>query len=161
VETCRTAAIERATELLQDNGCPGPISGTISSSWAGNRINLTLRVPGPSGSPTVAVILDTGGVDTQLPNSVMVAAGFKPSGSITTVWPLVQRGTLTENIYHVPYPEVLDNGTWVPLGYGTATIYGVVNMPASVGPLMGPDMLKAGTRLSTDGSTWTLTPPCP
>lgn len=158
--TCRTTAIDHATQLLADNGCPGPISGTIGPSWTGNRINLTLRIPGPSGSPTVDVILDTGGVDTQLPNSVMVAAGFKSSGSITMPWPLVQRGTLTEYIYHVPYPEVLDNGTWVPLGYGTATIYGVINMPASVGPLMGPDMLKAGTSLTTSGANWTLTPPC-
>lgn len=161
VYTCRMTAINEATQLLDDNGCPGPVSGTITPSWDGNRISLTIRIPGLKASPTVGVILDTGGVDTQIPNSIMQEAGYTPSGSTITEWPLVNQTALHEYIYHVPYPEVLDDGTWVPLGYGTATIYGVVNMPFSAGPLLGPNVLKAGTDLSTDGSAWSLTPPCP
>ncbi len=157
--TCRQRAVSRAQVLMDAGGCPQAVTGTISG--LGNRIPLQVRIVGPTGSRIISAILDTGGVTTQLPDADMRAIGDVPVGSISTSWPLVSRGTLREYQYRVPYPQVYDHGAWVPLGWGTMTIYGVQAIPAGVGPLVGPDVLKAGTQLSTAGQYWSLVPPCP
>lgn len=156
--TCRPETIRQATELLAAGGCPGPVTGTISGS--GNRIRLEVRIVGPAGSRVLPAILDTGGVDTQLPNADMKAVGYTPLIQTTGSWPLVSQRPVAEWLYDAPYPQISDHGAWVPLGFGTMAIHGTA-VPAGVPPLVGPDILKAGTRLSTDGSTFTLTPPCP
>ena len=155
--TCRQETISQATTLLAAGGCPGPIHGTIGG--AGNRIPLTVRIVGPAGTRTFSAILDTGGVDTQLPNADMLAVGLTPTTETTASWPLVSSAPVKEWTYTAGYPEVYDNGAWVPLGLGTTTIHGT-DIPAGMSPLIGPDVLKAGTALSTDGSAFTLTPPC-
>ena len=156
--TCRRETIGQATLLLDAGGCPGPVTGTISGP--GNRLPLTVRIVGPAGSREIAAILDTGGVDTQLPNADMLAVGLRPTTETSASWPLVQSRPVREWTYTAAYPEIYDNGAWVPLGFGTTTIHGA-DVPAGVSPLVGPDMLQAGTRLATDGRTFTLTPPCP
>ena len=156
--TCRQETISQARVLLAADGCPAPIRGTIGG--IGNRIPLTVRMVGPAGTRTIAAILDTGGVDTQLPNADMLAVGLTPTTETTAFWPLVSSAPVKEGTYTASYPEVYDNGAWVPLGWGTMTIHGA-DVPAGVSPLIGPDVLKAGTALSTDGSAFTLTPPCP
>ena len=155
--TCRQETISQAETLLAADGCPGPIHGTIGG--AGNRIPLTVRIVGPAGTRTFAAILDTGGVDTQLHNADMLAVGLTPTTETTGSWPLASSAPVKEWTYTTGYPEVYDNGAWAPLGLGTTTIHGA-DVPAGVSPLIGPDVLKAGTALSTDGSAFTLTPPC-
>lgn len=156
--TCRQETVAQGSELLAADGCPAPITGTISG--LGNRIPLTVRIVGPSGTRTISAILDTGGVDTQIPNADMLAVGLTPTTETTARWPLVSTAPVQEWTYTASYPEVYDNGAWVPLGLGTTTLYGA-DIPAGMSPLIGPDVLKAGTRLATDGSAFTLTPPCP
>lgn len=138
--------------------CPPPLTGKITSSLTGNRIKLRVRVSGPNGSREINAMLDTGGVTTSFPDQMLRDLGYTPVASVV-VGGMVGGVVTPAYKYVIPYPEVWDNGAWVSLGHGSMTVLGVVNMGTE--PLIAPDVLKAGTRLSTDGARWSLQPACP
>ncbi|MCY0886499.1 MAG: hypothetical protein OWV35_11600 [Firmicutes bacterium] len=138
--------------------CPPPVSGRFTSPAEGNRIPLTLILDGPAATETLPVFLDTGGVNSILPQSVLQAAGFQPVG-VTSLGGVVPGATSTAYRYRIPGRdlEVLDQGQPVPLARGTLTVMGVPDLALAV---VGPDVLTHGAAFSTNGSSWTLTPPC-
>lgn len=154
---------EQVMVYLTQPPCPPAITGEMTSSATGNRIPLQIDLVGPAQTVSFSAILDTGAAQTVLPDSVLQQAGFTPvgSGSIGGVVP----GAETQaNEYKLPVNdiEVFDNGNdeYVPIGFGTLFVWGVPGS-GSVDSLIGPDVLKLGASLSTQGASWTLTPPCP
>jgi len=140
--------------------CAPAITGQISG--AGNRIPLKVEVVGPSGvGPQEDAILDTGGVQSFLPDADLRAAGFTATSSYTTS---LGGWTGVVNVYQVPGSAllVLDGGTFVPLTGGSLSVRGAPPgaFTSGIQPLIGPDVLQQGARLSTSGSSWSLTPYC-
>ena len=139
--------------------CPPPITGEISG--AGNRIPLRIEVVGPNGvGSQEGAILDTGGVQSFLLDADLRTAGFNPTSSYTTS---LGGWTGVVNVYQVPSSAllVLDGSTFVPLADGSLTVRG--GPPEAfngIEPLIGPDVLQQGARLTTSGSSWSLTPYC-
>jgi hypothetical protein len=158
-----TDGSEACTALAQASvagPCPSPITGQISG--AGNRIPLQIEIAGPSGTFTENAILDTGGVDEYLPDTDLRGAGFSPTGSTTSS---VGGWTGTVDVYSLPASAllVLDSGTYVPIASGTLVVFGAPSAAFADGiePLVGPNVLQQGAKLSSSGSQWSLTPPCP
>lgn len=155
-------AAESGTATLTRGGnptCPPALTGTITSQLVGNRILLQVELSGPAGTRGgLHVMLDTGGVDTIFPDSLLRQLGYRPFGSEPGSG-VVPGATTTDYLYHVPGSaiRVLDHGSYVPLATGTLTVIGI---PGGTDYGLGPDILKHGAKLSTSGSRWTLTPPC-
>jgi hypothetical protein len=139
--------------------CPAPITGTITPASAGSRIALFIALSGPGGqAPNLRAILDTGGVATSFPDGLLRQLGYQPYGT-TENQGVVPGATATAYLYHVPGSAitVLDGGHAVPLATGVLNVIGI---PGSSNYTLGPDILEGGSKLSTSGSEWTLTPPC-
>ena len=155
---------EQVMLYLAQPPCPPAITGEMTSSATGNRIPLQIDLVGPSQTVSFNAILDTGAAQTVFPDSVLRQAGFTPFTS-SSIGGVVPGAEAPANAYKVPANdiEVFDNGDdeYVPLGYGTLLVWGVTGSGASVDSLIGPDVLRLGASLSTQGSSWTLTPPCP
>lgn len=150
---------ETTTAVLGTQPCPPPITGSITSQFFGNRINLQIKLAGPSGSSQpMTAILDTGGVNTNLPNALLQQLGFTPF-MVTVGGGIVPGATDTEYLYLIPASDLLvqDNGSYVPLATGELLVTGI---PGLQGPGVGPDILKHGASFSASGSTWSLTPAC-
>jgi hypothetical protein len=139
--------------------CPSPITGVISG--AGNRIPLQVEISGPSGTVTENAILDTGGVDEYFPDSDLRSAGFSPMGTTTSS---IAGWTGTVNEYSLPASAllVLDGDAYVPIATGTLVVFGAPSAAFSGGvePLVGPNVLQQGAKLSSSGSQWSLIPAC-
>jgi hypothetical protein len=140
--------------------CPAAITGQISGT--GNRIPLQVEVVGPNGvGSQESAILDTGGVQTFLPDADFRAAGYTATSSYTTS---LGGWTGVVNTYQVPGSAllVLDGNTFVPLASGSLSVRGAPPdaFNSGIQPLIGPDVLQQGARLSTSGSSWSLTPYC-
>ncbi len=145
---------------LTTQPCPPALTGAITSSLTGNRIDLTVKVVGPTGSTSPqTVILDTGGVHTSFPDAVLRGLGFSPYGT-TSTGGAVSGAYETTYLYRIPATDflVLDNGLYVPIATGTITVWGFTN---STDKAFGPDILKLGDSFSNNGSYWTLTLACP
>ena len=129
--------------------CAPAITGQISG--AGNRIPLRVEIVGPNGvGPQEDAILDTGGVQSLMPDTDLRTAGFVPIS--TTTISGIGGSPIDVNVYQVPASALLalDSGTFVPLANGTLTILG--GPPAAFNglqPLIGPDVLQQGARLSS------------
>ena len=140
--------------------CAPAITGQISG--AGNRIPLRVEIVGPNGVGSQEdAILDTGGVQSLLPDTDLRTAGFVPIS--TTTISGIGGSPIDVNVYQVPAAALLalDGGTFVPLANGTLTILGGPQAAFNgLQPLIGPDVLQQGARLSTSGSSWSLTPYC-
>jgi hypothetical protein len=140
-------------------GCPAPITGTITPASAGSRIVIAITLHGPAGDATdLRAILDTGGVATSFPDGLLRQLGYAPYAT-TQNSGVVPGATATAYLYHVPGSAitVLDGGRAVPLATGELSVIGI---PGGSNYTLGPDILEGGSRLSTSGSQWTLTPPC-
>lgn len=152
---------KNATAILGSplSGCPAPIGGDITGAFAGNRIPLSVRVVGPNGSQVVSVILDTGADITTLPDSVLRAVGFTADG-VSSAMGIVPGASETVYTYSINGAslQINDHGQWVPLAKGTLQIDG--GPSTSLNSLIGPDVLKHGASLTTNGSQWSLSPPC-
>lgn len=105
----------------------------------------------------MVVMLDTGGVQTYLPNSDLQAVGYQPYGT-GVGGGIVPGATETVEYYRIPAGalQVLDNGRYVAIADQPMVISGV---PGNVIGL-GPDVLKDGATLNVTGSAWSLQPPC-
>ena len=141
------------------SSCPAPITGTITPVAAGSRIELPITLSGPGGdAPNLRAILDTGGVATTFPDGLLRQLGYRPYGT-TENSGVVPGATAIAYLYHVPGSAItaLDGGRQVALATGTLDVIGI---PGGSNYTLGPDILEAGSRLSTAGSQWSLTPPC-
>ena len=139
--------------------CPAPVTGTITPASAGSRIAIVITLSGPGGTaPNLRAILDTGGVATSFPDGLLRQLGYQPYGT-TQNQGVVPNATATANLYHVPGSAltVLDGSSQAPLATGVLTVIGI---PGGSNYTLGPDILEGGSRLSTFGSQWSLTPPC-
>jgi len=142
--------------------CPGALTGSTSPALTGNRINLTITLSGPAGTrPDLGVILDTGGVQSFFPDTLLRALGYSP------LLPMLAGGIVpgavaAVNLYRIPASAITveDGGRYVPLATGTLTVMGVVN-GGGIDYGLGPDVLKQGAKLTTADGRWTLTPLCP
>ncbi|MDA8216519.1 MAG: hypothetical protein M0Z94_02780 [Dehalococcoidales bacterium] len=151
---------EEGVATLATQPCPSPLTGSITPSLLGNRIDLTVKIVGPNGSTSPqTVILDTGGVHTSFPDAMLRSLGFSPYWSMSTGG-IVSGASETTYLYHIPAADflVLDNGLYEPVASGTLEVWGLTN---SSDEAFGPDILKLGDSFSNNGSTWTLTLACP
>jgi|GEM_PF-4381661 len=141
------------------SSCPAALVGTITPVLTGNRIELTIDFTGPAGTRSgMGVMLDTGGVQSYFPNSLLQSLGYRPFLP-TLLSGIVPGAIATADLYRIPASAITvdDHGRFVPLATGTLTVEGIAQGAISG---LGPDILKQGAKLTTAGSQWTLTPPC-
>ena len=136
--------------------CPPPIAAQMS----GSRIPLDLALVGPAGSVSgFRAILDTGAGITAFPYSVLRGLGLRPIGT-DRLGGVVPGSTVGVFEYQIDGKQIQinDNGRYVPIASGPLTIVGIPDLGTE--SLVGPDVLKAGLSLQTNGAAVTLTPPC-
>lgn len=139
--------------------CPATLDFSYTNTGGADRPMLRASLVGPSGRQTFVAQVDSGAGVVTLPNSVLQAAGFRPTG--TQVWEGVVPGASSQvSVYDVPASdfEVRDGNRTVPLGSG-ATIQ-VNGIPGGTNWLLGPNLVQAGMRITLGVNSWTLTPPC-
>lgn len=135
----------------------GTLEGRFTSARTGKRILLQVAVQGPGGSKKMKAILDSGATKTAFPDSFLREVGHEPISRAHRIEG-VGSGAAVAYTYRIPFPKVAVGEKLLPMGTGTLDVEGIKDFDLA---LIGVDVLERGVSLSTNGSHWTLTLPCP
>ena len=142
---------------LVSSTCPPPVTGQVVDT----RIRVTVQLTGPAGSETIPAIVDTGGANGWFDAGLLAQLGFKPEpgSSFNASGYLGAPPGTTGQMYRVPFPAILDQGRFVPLGKGTIAVQGIPGLASWAGSLgqagLGPVELTQ-VHFENVGSTWEI-----